>query len=159
MSLTFSIFYNVNQGESKETEEEKVHQENIDNSNKNILKEEKISNLENIDNLNVKKEEEKNEEEGDFKEIYNYEENNYEEGDFQEFEDNEEINYEENEISYEIDENNEIKYEKEKERNSIIHISDDNVNLEEMIQKEKDLQKYQKFVKNVEYDEPEEQNK
>ena len=59
-------------------------------------------------------------------------------------------------MSYEIDDNNEIK--KEKEKNSIIHISDDNINHEEIIKKEKELQKYQKFVKNVEYDEPEEQN-
>ena len=60
-------------------------------------------------------------------------------------------------MSYEIDDN-EGKKEKEKERDSIIHISDDNFNKDEIIKKEKDLQKYQKFIKHFDYDEPDEYN-
>ena len=152
-----SDFNNINKEESKEIEEKNEFKENIEDSYKKIVKEEKITNIENLEYSNKKEEEiENNNEEGEFLEINDQEENNYEEGEFQEIDDNEEINYEENEMSYEIDDNNEIK--KEKEKNSIIHISDDNINHEEIIKKEKDLQKYQKFVKNVEYDEPEEQN-
>ena len=137
--------------------------ENIKDSNKKNLEEE---NSPKIDNNEVEQ----------FQEINNNEEeeeNNYEEGEFQE-ENDEEYNYEENEeeqmeedyevgendnneMSYEIDDN-EGKKEKEKERDSIIHISDDNFNKDEIIKKEKDLQKYQKFIKHFDYDEPDEFN-
>ena len=76
---------------------------------------------------------EENGEEGQIEENYKYQ--------------NEEED-ENNMISYEIDEDEENK---ENGRNSIILISDDILNNDEI----KDLNKYQKFVKNVEYNEPE----
>ena len=62
-----------------------------------------------------------------------------------------------NGISYEPDEDDGKKEKgKENERDSIIHISDDeHEKREENDIKENSLQKYQKFVKNIEYDEPE----
>ena len=73
------------------------------------------------------------------------------------------INYEEdendnNEMSFEVEENEEKKEKKEKERDSIINISDDNMNKDETIKKEKNMDKYQKFVKHIDYDEPNEYN-
>ena len=155
-------------------------EQTIENSSKNNTTEQKIINIDNIDqklsNEKIKTEEE--EEKGDFEEVDN-EEYNYEENEEQQISQYEENNYEENEegqmieedyvyqneenennvngISYEPDEDDGKKEKgKENERDSIIHISDDeNEKQEENNINENSLQKYQKFVKNIEYDEPE----
>ena len=167
----------------------KNNQNNIDSNNKKSSMEEYVSNIDNInyeENGNIEIEYQKvnnKKEEEEYQEMNNEEdENNYEEDEFQEENDGEEYNYVENEeeqmeenyeeqnleeVEEDIDDdNNEMSYEiennegKEKERDSIIHISDDNFNKEEIIkkEKEKDLQKYQKFVKNVEYNDDEYNN-
>ena len=162
----------------KKNEEQK--EQTIENSSKNNTTEQKIINIDNIDqklsNEKIKTEEE--EEKGDFEEVDN-EEYNYEENEEQQISQYEENNYEENEegqmieedyvyqneenennvngISYEPDEDDGKKEKgKENERDSIIHISDDeHEKREENNINENSLQKYQKFVKNIEYDEPE----
>ena len=156
-------------------------EQTIENSSKNNTTEQKIINIDNIDqklsNEKIKSEEEE-EEKGDFEEVDN-EEYNYEENEEQQISQYEENNYEENEegqmieedyayqneenennvngISYEPDEDDGKKEKgKENERDSIIHISDDeHEKREENNINENSLQKYQKFVKNIEYDEPE----
>ena len=140
-------------------------EQTIENSSKNNTTEQKIINIDNIDqklsNEKIKSEEEE-EEKGDFEEVdneeYNYEEN--EEGQMIEEDyayQNEENENNVNGISYEPDEDDGKKEKgKENERDSIIHISDDeHEKREENDIKENSLQKYQKFVKNIEYDEPE----
>ena len=175
-----------NQEENKEIQIEgenntnKINEEQIgeDSTKKGII---------NIDNIDQKLSNEKSQSEeakkGDYEEAEN-EVYNYEEGEEQQIIQDEEMNYEENEegqmieenygyqneeeenennvngISYEPDEDDDKKEKgKEKERDSIIQISDNEyIKHEDSNIKENDLQKYQKFVKNIEYDEPEDEH-
>ena len=179
-NIDINIPFNISEGK-----EEKMYH---DSSKKSKTEEEKIINIDNIinnfineNNLNSEEEKEgKDEQEQASNEEYNYEEggeeenidndeinneenidqmiqDNYEEQNYEEQngEEENEYEYENNadDISYEPDED-EKEINKEKERDSIIHISDnENIN-----NQENDLQKYQKFVKNVEYDFPENNN-
>ena len=142
-------FINENNLNSEEDKEGKDEQEQASNEEYNS---EEGGEEENIDNDEIN-----NEENIDQMIQDNYEEQNYEE---QNGEEENEYEYENNvdDISYEPDED-EKEINKEKERDSIIHISDnENINNQENDSKENDLQKYQKFVKNVEYDFPENDN-
>ena len=134
----------------KDFENEKIISieiEHEDNENNNKEEYEEINN-ENNENNAYNFEENKDEEEHMNNEEMSYEENG-EEGQIEEnYKYQNEEEDENNMISYEIDEDEENK---ENGRNSIINISDDNLNNDEI----KDLNKYQKFVKNVEYNEPE----
>ena len=175
------IQFKIEENNSIKINEEHKEQ-TLENSSKNNTTEQKIINIDNIDQkLSNEKIITEEEEKGDFEEVDN-EEYNYEGNEEQQILQGGESNYEENEegqmieedygfqneenenningISYEPDEDDGRKEKgKENERDSIIHISDDeNEKKEENNIKENSLQKYQKFVKNIEYDEPEDTN-
>ena len=132
----------------KDFENEKIISIEIEHEeNENNKEEYEEINNENNENNAYNFEENKDEEEHMNNEEMSYEENG-EEGQIEENYKYQNEEDENNMISYEIDEDEENK---ENGRNSIINISDDNLNDDEI----KDLNKYQKFVKNVEYNEPE----